>query len=380
MGITETVNRQRVPVARQGDRSLLPPHWGYLMAKTYNNLLPLIYDFANLELAYKKARSGKRDRREVQQFELDLEGNLIGLQNSLIWGTYRTGEYRRFTITEPVKRSIAALPFRDRVLQHAIVNIIEPIWECRFIDDSYACRPGRGTHKGADRAQAMLRTVKRNHGRLYVFKADIAKYFYSIDHQILKRLIRRRIACKGTLALLDEIIDSTIVDGKAVGLPIGNLTSQLFANVYMHELDEFAKHALRERYYVRYMDDFIIVHHDKKHLRDLRVQVEAFLWDNLRLRTNAKTQIFPVGLISGRGLDFLGYRIWPTHRKLRISSIKRIKTSLRRLARRYAAGLIGLADIHPTVRSWVAHASHANTHGLRRALLSAFTFITNKGA
>lgn len=348
------------------------------MAKTYNKLLPIIFDFANLELAYKKARAGKRNRHDVQRFELNLEGNLIDLQNNLIWGTYRTGEYRRFTIVEPVTRSIASLPFRDRVLQHAIVNIIEPIWECRFIDDSYACRPGRGTHRGADRVQAMLRTVQREHGRVYVFKGDIAKYFYSIDHQVLKALVRRRIACKGTLALLDEIIDSTVVDGKTVGMPIGNLTSQLFANVYMHELDEFAKHALRERHYVRYMDDFVIVHHDKKHLQRLRMQVETYLWDYLRLRTNAKTQIFPVGVVRGRGLDFLGYRIWPTHRKLRISSIKRIKTSLKRLAKQYAAGRVQLENVNQTVRSWVAHASHANTYGLRAKILGTFIFIKNK--
>lgn len=184
------------------------------MAKTYNNLYPEIYSFENLHAAYLRARRGKRDRIEVQRFELDLEGNLIQLQNELIWGEYRTGAYRKFIVTEPKERIVAALPFRDRVVQHAIVGVIEPIWERRFIADSYACRPGKGTHKGADRAQAMLRKVKREHGHVFVLKADISKFFYSIDHGAIKSLVRRRIACKRTLSLIDNIIDSTATPGR----------------------------------------------------------------------------------------------------------------------------------------------------------------------
>ncbi|WP_269497164.1 reverse transcriptase/maturase family protein [Castellaniella sp. S9] len=346
------------------------------MAKTYNNLFSRIYDFQSLHQAYILARRGKRDRREVQRFEQDLEGNLISLQNELIWNMYSTGKYRLFRVYEPKERLVAALPFRDRVLQHSLVNVIEPIWERRFIADSYACRPGRGTHRGADRAQSMLRGVQNQYGRVYVLKADIAKYFYSIDHAILKRLIRRRIRCRRTLDLIDAIIDSNAPadDLCPVGLPIGNLTSQLFANVYLHELDTYVKHHLREKYYVRYMDDFAIFHHDKAHLQRLRKDIERFLWENLRLRTNAKTQVFPVGVTRGRALDFLGYRIWVSHRRVRRSSIARIKRTMRRLQKRYSAGKTTLERVQQSVQSWVAHASHAQTYGLRKSLLASMRF------
>jgi hypothetical protein len=259
-------------------------------------------------------------------------------------------------------------------VQHALVDVIDPIWERRFIAESYACRVGRGTHKGADRAQAMLRRVKRDHGNVNVFKADIAKFFYSIDHAVLKSLVRKRVACKQTLALIDAIIDSTVKSDIHVGLPIGNLTSQLFANVYLHELDEFVKHGLREKHYCRYMDDFIIVHHDKEHLQQARVQIEQFLWDRLRLKTNAKTQVFPVGIFHGRALDFLGYRIWTTHRKLRKSSIQRITRTMKKFQTQYAAGKVTLHRVRQSLISWLGHAQHAEAHGLKMKLLNSFVF------
>jgi retron-type reverse transcriptase len=350
------------------------------MAKTYNNIYPEIYSFENLYAAYLRARRGKRTRLEVQRFELDLEGNLIALQNELIWSTYKTGKYRQFIISEPKERIVASLPFRDRVVQHALVAAIEPIWERRFISTSYACRPGRGTHRGADKAQKILRTVKREQSSVSVFKADIAKYFQSIDHAILKKLLRRRIACAPTLLLLDQIIDSTddLNGTPGVGLPIGNLTSQLFANIYLHELDEFVKHGLREKNYIRYMDDFIIVHHDKAHLQKIRQAIEGFLWKKLRLKTNHKTQVFKVALLGGRALDFLGYRIWTTHRRLRKSSIARISLTLRKLQKQYTKGSVSLERISQSVQSWIAHANYANSYGLRSNILGKFTFIKNK--
>lgn len=346
------------------------------MAKTYGNLFPRVYDFQALHAAYRRARAGKRDRPEVQHFEQDLEGNLIQLQNELIWGTYRTGQYRTFEIFEPKARKVAALPFSDRVVQHSLVAVIEPLWERRFIADSYACRPGRGTHRGADRVQEMLRRVKREHGRVYVLKGDVKSYFASIDHAILGRLIRKRVRCARTLSLLDQIIASSdqINATPGVGLPIGNLVSQLAANIYLHELDAFAKHELRERHYIRYMDDFVIVHHDKAHLHEARDRIDVFLQERLRLQTNSKTQVYPVGMVRGRALDYLGYQIWPTHRRMRRSSIVRISRTLRRLQRLYAAGQVGLARVRASLTSWMAHAAHAQALGLQRAVLSAATF------
>ena len=348
------------------------------VAKTYNNLFAQIYSFEALHAAYLRASKGKREKGGVQEFEFDLEGNLIALQNELIWGTYRVGKYHQFDVYEPQKRPIAALPFRDRVVQHAIVAVLDPLWERGFIADSYACRKNRGTHRGADRAQAMLRQVKREHGNVVVFKADIKKYFASITHATLKTLFRKRIACKKTLALLDHIIDSAnTLDGCVYGrgVPLGNLTSRLGANLYLHELDLFMKHALREPNYVRYMDDFVIIHHDKAHLQRVRILVEDFLDQHLRLKTNQKTQIFPLGLVRGRALDFLGYRIWCTHRRLRKSSIKRIYHTLRRLRGQYADGKVSLERIGQSVQSWVAHAAHANAKALRESVLKKFVFI-----
>jgi len=374
--MAERLNRQTIPVAPRA-RPFGAAAYFIIMAKTYNGLYPEIYDYASLHAAYLRARRSKRDLPEVVQFEADLESNLIQLQNELIWGMYKTGNYRRFFVREPKRREVAALPFRDRVLQHALVAVIEPIWERRFIASSHACRPRHGTHRGASQVQRYIREVKRQHGHVYVLKADISKYFASVDHAVLKQLVHRHIRCKPTLDLIDAIIDSANRAPDSLcpkGLPIGNLTSQLLANVYLHELDKFCKHTLREKYYVRYMDDFVIVHHDKAHLHRIRARIEAFLWSELRLQTNRKTCVEPI--TEKNPLDFVGYRIFTTHRRLRIDSIKRIKTSLRRLQRQYAHGRATLSDIRPVVCSWIAHASHADTFGLRRKLLESFPFTT----
>lgn len=352
------------------------------MAKTFKNLYPAIYDFESLLGAYMRARRGKRNRTAVQRFHYNMEGNLIEIQNHLIWGTWKTGQYRTFTLHEPVYRVGASLPFRDRVMQHALVEAIEPCFGPRMIADTYACVVNRGTHAGADRAQSMLRRVQREHGQVYVLKADISKYFKNINHNILRAIIRKRVACKRTLDLIDEIIASTAVNGDVnpVGIPLGNLTSQLFANIYLGELDLYVKHTLREKLYVRYMDDFCIVHHDKEHLQRLRLIIEDFLMDRLGLKTNHKTQVFPVSVTNGRALDFLGYRMWVTHRRLRKSSIRRMVRRMRKLQKQYAAGDIDLDDIRPVVHSWLAHAKHAESYGLRRHILDRFPFMRDEVA
>ena len=346
------------------------------MAKTYNNLYPLIYDFENLYRAYLKARRNKRYQQEVLAFTANLEENLLQIQNELIWKTYRTGPYRFFYVHDPKTRLVAALPFKDRVVQHALCNIIEPIFESRFIYDSYACRVGKGTHAGADRVTQFLRIAQRKWERVYCLKGDIVQYFPSINHAILKAIIRKRIACPDTLWLIDEIIDSG-GDGSDCprGLPIGNLTSQLWANVYLDQLDHFVKEVLREKYYVRYMDDFVILSGDKKHLWDIKHQIEDFLADKLDLRLNGKTGIWPIS----QGIDFLGYRIWPTHRLVRKSSIKRMKRKLKVFQRKYREGRIDLDKINATIQSWIGHVSYANSYNLRRKLFRAFILTKGRG-
>ena len=328
--------------------------------KTYNGLFEQVIAFDALFSAYMKARKGKRRSWPCRYFERDLEGNLIQLQNDLIWGKYQVGGYRSFLVYEPKTRRITALiEFRDRVVQHALMAVLEPLWEASFISDSYACRPGKGTHAGADKAQQMMRACLRKHGALYALKADVRKYFPSVSHESIKRLLRRKVADKKVLALLDLIIDSYHESGHpGRGIPIGNLTSQLFANIYLDALDQHVKCRLREKWYCRYMDDWVVLHPDKRHLHALRLTLERWLDENLQLELNHKTEVFPIAVTHGRGLDFLGYHMWPHKRRLRKDSLNRFKRRVRKLQRQYAARKVDFPDIHQQLNSWVAHARH----------------------
>jgi hypothetical protein len=214
-----------------------------------------VYDYRNLYEAYIKARKQKRYRGEVLQFSYALEENLIALQNELIWKTYKVGAYRPFVIYEPKKRQIVALPFRDRVVQHALNAVIEPMFERRMIHDSYACRVGKGTHQAARRVAYYLGKP----GNYYYLKADVKSFFASVNRTILRSILAERIEDEGLMWLVDEVLNST----PGTGLPIGNLMSQLFANVYLHELDHYIKNVRGVKFYVRYMDDFLILHESK---------------------------------------------------------------------------------------------------------------------
>jgi len=194
------------------------------MSKKHDHLIERITDWDNLLLAYQKARSGKRDRSEVQVFAADLWLHLGNIQHHLLGGTYRMGDYRRFVVYEPKRREILAAPFADRVVQHAILNVAHPIWNACMIEDTYACRDGKGTHVGADRLQQWLRDMSAHKplAEVWIAKTDFSKYFQRIRHADLKRICRRKIACAPTLHLLDTIIDSTPGE---VGIPVGNLTT-----------------------------------------------------------------------------------------------------------------------------------------------------------
>jgi len=333
------------------------------MAKTYKNLYPGICEFDNIHHAYIKARRLKRYKADVLRFSGRLEENLIDIHNHLTWKTYQPGRYRYFEIHEPKQRLIAALPFRDRVVHHALCNIIEPIFERSFIHDSYACRVGKGSVAGVRRTTRFLRAARQKWGRIYCLKLDVKKFFPTVDHNCLKRIVRKHIACPDTLWLIDLIIDSEDSDR---GIPIGSLTSQLFANLYLNELDHFVKDLCRVKYYIRYMDDCVFIHDDKKYLHNLRREIEIFLADKLSLRLNGKTQVFPV---NSRGIDFLGYRTWPDYRLLRPANVKRTKRKLRKFQSRYKEGRITLQTITSAIQSWLGHCKHADTYRLRVKVL-----------
>lgn len=342
------------------------------MPVTYNNLYPKVYEMGNLYYAYIKAAEKKRYRPEVLRFSADLESNLIQIQNELIWKSYQTGLYYNFYVYEPKKRLVSALPFRDRVVQHALCNVLEPLFENKMVYDSYACRVDKGTHSAADRTQKFIYEAESRLENVYCLKCDIKQYFPSIPHNTLKRIVRRTIACPDTLWLVDNIIDST-EEGEInpQGIPIGNLTSQLFANVYLDQLDHLVKETLCEPYYVRYMDDFIILGSTKEHLWDVLQQIEIYLEQELGLKLNQKTGIFP----TSQGVDFCGYRIWATHRLLRKRSVKKMKRRLKVYKRKYETGEMEFKEIDCSIQSWLGHARHADTYRLRRKMFDDFVLV-----
>jgi len=348
--------------------------------KRYGNLWHRLVSWENLLLAARKARRGKRDRAAIQRFEFDLEGNLLTLQRELMGGYYRPGEFTTHWITRPKPRLISAAPYRDRVVHHALMNVLEPILERHFHPHSYACRACKGTHAAADRLQKLLG------GRRHFMQFDVRKYFPSIDHAILKGLFRRLVKDGRALALMDLIVDgSNDQEGVAEyfagddlfaphrrrrGLPIGNLTSQWFANWYLNGLDHHVTSRLGIGAYVRYCDDFVLLHDDRQALRDAAASVREYL-AGLRLRLHeGRCQAHP----SRRGLAFVGYRVWATHRLVRKSNVREFRRRVRRMGRAYAAGLLDWNDIKPRLASWIGHARQADSERLLWRLCREWTF------
>lgn len=327
--------------------------------KTARNLIDKICTFSNALKAYHKARRCKRYRPDVLEFEADRETNLIRAVEVLKTGTYEPGQYRVFKVWEPKERVIMALPFFDRVIQHMIVNLIEPVFEKRFFFHSYACRKGKGVHEASETLSRWLYHLEvLEEKKLYAVKGDIHHYFQSVDHEILKREIRRYILDKALLKIIDRIIDHNGIFPPGVGIPVGNLTSQLFANVYLNKLDQFVKHDLKAKYYVRYMDDFIILSEDPAELRRLLIEIENFLCRELRLELNPKTTI----LAAKNGINFVGYIHYADHKKIRKAAMRRLK----KLLRAFETGEIELEYFERSIESCFGHMGHADTFQLIR--------------
>lgn len=342
------------------------------MPKTTGGLWAKIIEFENLYQAFQEARRGKRYRWEVMRFASNLEENLINLQNHLIWKTWEPGTHREFTVYEPKMRMIQAPPFQDRVMHHALVRIVDPLFERKFIEDSFACRVNKGTQRAVFRAQNFLRIAKRLWGDdVYVLKADISKYFASIRHDVLMGEVERTISDKDVLWLWRRIISGYGHDA-GVGLPVGALTSQLSANIMLNRLDHVAKDTMGIRFYVRYMDDFVAVLQDKaaakKAMRELGEAVNG-----LALSLNPKTAIHPWQ----RGIDFCGYRIWPTHILPRKRNIKRAKSSLKSMACKYRDGDIDLDYVRQRVMSFLAYTKHCNAYKTTSGSLMDIVFTKN---
>lgn len=340
--------------------------------------------------AYNKAKLGKRYKNEVLEFSRNLEENLINIQNLLIHKEYKTGKYNEFLMYEPKKRLIMALTFQDRVVHWAIYLVLEPIFSKGYIYDSYGCIKGKGVHSAVKRLQYWLRLdCKDEQQKYYYLKMDIAKYFYRIDHEILIEIIGNKISDKDVIWLLKKIINS---EEKAFGIelngnvsrmntnlfdkgiPIGNLTSQLFANIYLNELDQYIKRELKIKRYVRYMDDMTILGSDKKELSRILEEVTTFLDENLRLDLNSKTAIRPVSL----GVDFCGYKIWNTHIKLRKSTSLKMKRRLKKVQSEYADGKINFEKANATVCSYFGVLKHCDSYNLKSKIFKDFILKRQK--
>lgn len=350
--------------------------------KRYANLWEQVTHFDNLLQAAKQAQRGKRWKHNVLVFNAEREQNLLQLQTELQNKTYQSGGYRTFEIYEPKKRMISAAPYRDRVVHHALCNIISPIFERTFIADSYANRKGFGTHKALQRFTGFARSYT------YVLQCDIEKYFPSIDHEILKTLLRRKIKCPDTLWLIDHIIEHsnsqlpvyhyfagddllTPVERRR-GLPVGNLTSQFFANVYLNGLDHFIKENLKIRAYVRYVDDFALFSNDHAQLQAARPALENYL-AGLRVKIHPiKSQLFK----TAKGGNFLGFRVLPNQIRLRASNLRRMRRALVELQYDYQAGRISLEQLSHSMQSRAAHLAQGDTWQLREKLFGSKRFKT----
>jgi RNA-directed DNA polymerase len=350
--------------------------------KTHRHLYPQVYAFDNLLAAFYKARKGKRSKPSVARFEYNLEREILQLERELQDKTYRPGAYRSFYIYDPKKRKISAAPFRDRVVHHALCNVIHPIFERRFIFDSYANRVGKGTHRAMDRCTQFLRANG------YVLKCDVVQFFPSVDIRLLRDILARPLRDPDVLWLIERILeggqgvldseytmhwfpgDDLFAVARPRGLPIGNLTSQLWSNIFLNELDQFVKRELKCHHYLRYVDDFLLFHDDKRQLHAWKQDIARFL-EGLRLCLHpTKSVVFPTRV----GVDYLGFRHFTTHRKIRRENVRRFVKRLRRQRDAYRAGLISVEDVGTSLQSWIAHASHGDTYHLRAKLLNSMIF------
>jgi len=313
---------------------------------SYNNLIERIADINNLREAYRKTSNAKRRTFGYLEFKEFKELNLDAIREELLDGGYKIGGYREFYVYEPKPRLVSALDFKDRLIQHALVSVIEPIFEATFLPNVFACRKGLGTHAGVKYIQSELR---REPKPLYYLKTDYSKFFPSVNHNILLEQIHRKISCKATLKLIEEIIKPDVI-----GIPIGSLTSQLFANVYGTMIDNYVHHTLKYRRWARYMDDIVILDHDLQKLRDDFLKIEAFSEEKMGMRIS-KWHAQSVK----KGVNFLGYRIWETHKLLRKNSVTRAK----RKVKFYTETNNRLA-LDKFLAAWRGHASWANTKHL----------------
>lgn len=351
-----------------------------------------IYSFENLLEAYRLARRDNRYKRQACRFDLYLESNLLKLRWELQTGRYMPSPYTYFIVTEPKLRHVAAPNFRDRVFQHTLVKAIEPQFDKTFIYDSFACRKGKGTHVAMKRVKRFLQAGRSIYGKdqpLYILQCDVSKFFPSISWDILLSLIQKEITSPALVTTLRNVVTTMTVlakDGSLTifpqevidtqtrhGLPIGNLTSQLFANVYLNPLDHFVKETLRERWYGRYMDDFFIIHPDSKHLVEIRKQIREYLLTSLHLRLHPKKSAITN---VKDGVAFVGYRIFYDHVIIRGNTLQRFQRKYRLKKKSVLLGRMNEGKLKELEGAFNGHLNFANAYGLKQSLFPEEAQIT----
>ena len=321
--------------------------------KRAGNLIERIVDAENLRRAYLRAVAGKRDKPETLHFRENLDANLAALGRELAEGRYRWGVFSRFKIYDPKEREIAVAPFRDRVAHHAIIGVCEPIFERRQIDQSFACRKG----KGQSAAVALAQTYSR--GARYYLKMDVRKYFASIDRETLKRSLFRLFKDETLLKALRDVVDA-YEPGAERGLPIGSLTSQFFANHYLTPLDRFIKERLKARRYLRYMDDFVLWDDDRDVLSRQRDEIERFAAEELLLTFKESALN-----LTSKGLTFLGTRVFPGRVRLASRSRLRFRRKYAELTERFRQGLATETEYAERTRALFAFVERAESRAFR---------------
>ena len=297
--------------------------------------------FDSLIQAYERASIGKKNKKEVLLFEMDLETNIIKILNELKNETYEFGKYRTFIIHEPKTRVIKSLPFKDRIVhQWYIGEFIKPYMQKRFIKDTYACLDKRGTHNAVNTTQKYMRRMQKECNNYYVLKVDIKKYFYSINKDILMSILSRFLK-----------------DGENIGIPIGNYTSQWFANIYLNSFDHYIKEVLKIKYYVRYMDDFICLLKTKKECKYILNNINDYLNNHLELKLNQKTRYYP----NKFGINFCGFKIFETHRLIRNRAKRKIKNNIKLWNKLYDTNKVNNHKVLLCWNSFKGHAKHANS-------------------
>ncbi|MBU4342150.1 MAG: RNA-dependent DNA polymerase [Candidatus Altiarchaeota archaeon] len=348
--------------------------------KTHDSLYEEIIAFPNMYHAYYEAIKGKADST-FKEFNNDLHQNLWELHEELLNQSYEPSPYTTFYLTDYKTRRIMAPHFRDHIVHHAIYNYLEQVYNSTFIYDSFACQKGKGTHKGFERVKKFIN--KYNH-KDYFMKCDITKYFYSIDHHRLMSIIEKKIKDKNLLWLLGKILNSHKEDPlpshiinpnceeQKKGIPIGNLTSQLFANIYLNELDYFVKHKLRVKHYVRYVDDFIILAKDKDYLHNLWQEIHNFLKNQLHLKLEPrKTHINKISF----GVDFLGYVAFKKYVRVRSRNYRRFRIRLKNRIHRYYRDEISLESLNASFVSYFGHLTHTNSNEIMEEIEKLYTAV-----